>query len=189
MQVELRQLHKSVGITTIFVTHDQEEALTLSDRITVLNEGTIQQIGPPTEIYERPMNRFVSNFIGVSNFIKGEVTVSDGRITKCRLSDDYEIRILTKEVFSAKAKVKLAIRPEKMRILSKIDSTAENYLSGKVKNIVYLGTTTQYFICLKSDETVVIYQQNEGRLERETFRIGDEVYLPWLPESTLIISN
>lgn len=188
MQIELRQLQKKVGITTIFVTHDQEEALTLSDRIAVLNDGVIQQIGSPVEIYEKPKNKFVSNFIGVSNFLCGEVVSCSPESATCKLKCGAEICIPNAEVTPNKKTVELAIRPEKLNILKEKSLENRNYMKGELVNIVYLGTTTQYYVYLKSGETMVVYQQNVGAFGKQPFSVGETVYLCWSPENTLIIS-
>lgn len=188
MQVELRQLQKTVGITTLFVTHDQEEALTLSDRIVVLNEGVIQQIGPPYEIYEKPKNRFVSNFIGVSNFVKGKIIFSQIQNSTCRLAGGFEICIPSAEVLPEGARVELAIRPEKLNMGKGKNFEKENCVRGELMNIVYLGTMTQYHVRLRSGETMVAFRQNIGASEEMSYSVGEEIYLSWLPENTLVVS-
>src|SRR5574339_612339 len=139
MQVELKAIQKRVGITFIFVTHDQEEALTMSDRIAVFNEGKIQQVGAPSEIYERPASPFVAGFVGTSNLISGEVA---RRITG---SD---------EMFS--------IRPEKIHLDTTNDKPAKDMfcIDGVVRDVVYLGLFTRYLIEIEGGSDLVVIVQN-----------------------------
>ena len=186
MQVELRQLQRRTGITTVFVSHDQEEALTLSDRIVVMNEGRIQQIGTPKEIYEFPETKFVSDFIGVSNFFQG-LYVEDMK--------DYSKMEVAKEVhvFSKKAtlsrgeKCFISIRPEKIVVLRKKDHSYENSLNGTIINIVYLGMITHYYVKTEFGEIVKIFRQNKGEEENGKYEIGEKVYICWHTRDTLIL--
>ena len=139
MQIELKAIQKRVGITFIFVTHDQEEALTMSDRIAVFNKGRIEQVGSPAEIYEHPITQFVAGFVGVSNLVSGEIAK---RITG---SDD-----------------KFSIRPEKIRLgLASDKPEAETFVAdGKVRDVIYLGLYTRYFIELNGGGDLVVVEQN-----------------------------
>ena len=159
MQVELKAIQQRVGITFIFVTHDQEEALTMSDRIAVFNEGKIQQIGTPSEIYERPASAFVAGFVGTSNLISGEVA---RRITG------------SEEMFS--------IRPEKIHL----DSTNSNpekdmfCIDGVVRDVIYLGLFTRYLVEIEGGNDLVVIEQNLKTTSMDVLSArGQKVRLHW----------
>jgi putative spermidine/putrescine transport system ATP-binding protein len=159
MQVELKSIQKSVGITFIFVTHDQEEALTMSDRIAVFNEGKIQQVGTPSEIYERPASSFVAGFVGTSNLINGEVA---RRITG------------SPEMFS--------IRPEKIHLDSKNSEPEKDMycIDGVVRDIVYLGLFTRYLVEIEGGNDLVVIVQNLKTTSMDVLSArGQRVRLHW----------
>ena len=159
MQVELKAIQKRVGITFIFVTHDQEEALTMSDRIAVFNEGKIEQVGTPSEIYERPASPFVAGFVGTSNLISGETAK---RITG---SD---------EMFS--------IRPEKIHLDSVNDKPEKDMLTidGVVRDVVYLGLFTRYLVEIEGGNDLVVVVQNLNTTSMDVLSAkGQKVRLHW----------
>jgi len=159
MQVELKAIQKRVGITFIFVTHDQEEALTMSDRIAVFNEGKIEQVGTPSEIYERPASPFVAGFVGTSNLISGETAK---RITG---SD---------EMFS--------IRPEKIHLGSVNDKPEKDMLTidGVVRDVVYLGLFTRYLVEIEGGNDLVVVVQNLNTTSMDVLSAkGQKVRLHW----------
>jgi putative spermidine/putrescine transport system ATP-binding protein len=162
MQIELKTIQKRVGITFIFVTHDQEEALTMSDRIAVFNKGKIEQIGSPAEIYEHPVTQFVAGFVGVSNLISGEVAK---RITG---SD-----------------AKFSVRPEKIH-LGKANgpSDAETLnADGSVRDVIYLGLYTRYLVELDGGGDLVVVEQNLKTTSMDVMKIkGQKVSLSWKKE-------
>ena len=159
MQVELKSIQQRVGITFIFVTHDQEEALTMSDRIAVFNEGKIQQVGAPSEIYERPASAFVAGFVGTSNLVSGEVAQ---RITGLP------------EMFS--------IRPEKIH-LDTTDSQPEKdmlCIDGVVRDVVYLGLFTRYLLEIEGGNDLVVVEQNLRTTSMDVLAAkGQKVRLHW----------
>ena len=159
MQVELKAIQKRVGITFIFVTHDQDEALTMSDRIAVFSEGKIQQVGTPSEIYERPATPFVAGFVGTSNLISGEVAK---QITG------------SEQMFS--------IRPEKIYLGLEIDKHEKNMLSidGVVRDVVYLGLFTRYLVEIEGDMDIVVVEQNLKTTSMDVMSAkGQKVHLFW----------
>jgi putative spermidine/putrescine transport system ATP-binding protein len=162
MQVELKAIQQRVGITFIFVTHDQEEALTMSDRIAVFNLGKIEQVGTPSEIYEHPQTPFVAGFVGVSNLIDGEVAK---RITG--------------------AEDKFSIRPEKIHLAS-MDAKAENDMfsaTGRVRDVVYLGLYTRYLVELEGGGDLVVVEQNLKTTSMDVMKIrGQQTRLLWKKE-------
>jgi spermidine/putrescine transport system ATP-binding protein len=157
MQIELKRLQHETGITFIFVTHDQEEALTMSDRIAVMSKGKILQIGSPREIYDRPSERFVANFIGETNFLEGEVTGLEGSFARVRLASGATIAAGLPEGLKPEGRVTVVVRPEHADLV-KPGGAAD--LWGKLENIVYFGTDTHYYVKLDGGETFIIRQQN-----------------------------
>ena len=159
MQVELKSIQKRVGITFIFVTHDQEEALTMSDRIAVFNEGKIEQVGMPSDVYEKPATPFVAGFVGTSNLISGDVAK---RITG------------SEETFS--------IRPEKIYLGSSSDKSSESKYSanGTVRDVVYLGLYTRYLVDLEDGGDLVVIEQNLKTTSMDVLKTrGQKVRLSW----------
>ena len=157
MQIELKRLQHETGITFIFVTHDQEEALTMSDRIAVMSAGKILQVGTPRDIYDRPAERFVADFIGESNFLKGEVkSMADGRAI-VRLASGTEIPASLPEGFTPSGGITLVVRPEHAQICP---AEANASLSGTVENIVYLGTDTHFHLKLDDGSAFIVRRQN-----------------------------
>jgi spermidine/putrescine transport system ATP-binding protein len=172
MQIELKRLQHETGITFIFVTHDQEEALAMSDRIAVMSAGRILQIGSPRDIYDRPAERFVANFIGETNFLRAELVAitSTGGAT-VRLASGAEIAAALPDGFEPSGQVTIAIRPEHAQLAPASD---EVRLAGKVENVVYLGTDTHFHVALDSGEAFVVRQQNNPGYG-ENFGCGDRV--------------
>ncbi len=148
MQLEVKQLQRRLGITTLFVTHDQEEALILSDRIAVMNEGRIEQLGAPPEIYRRPVNRFVADFIGESNMFRGRVGIAENGIAEVKLDSGAAMRVRIPREDRAihyGADIGLVLRPERPRPLDP-GAASDNRLAGKIAEIVYLGESVKYRI-------------------------------------------
>lgn len=159
MQIELKRLQSDTGITFIFVTHDQEEALTMSDRIAVMSKGRVLQVGTPTEIYEAPVNRTVADFIGETNFLSAQA-VEDG----VRLNDGQLLEVFSEQ----RGPVTLAIRPERISL------SAEGQLLGKVENVVYVGTDTVYHLNIAGQSGFKVRQQNrDGALSG--YQVDDQV--------------
>jgi iron(III) transport system ATP-binding protein len=147
VRAEIRKLQKELGITTVYVTHDQEEALTLSDRIAVFNQGKVLQIGPPKELYERPLSRFVADFIGINNLIDGTVQTADPAQRKLTVTTAYgELTALWDERFHAGDRCVLCIRPENSTLNSALGATADgnNRINGRVAFAAYLGNALRY---------------------------------------------
>jgi spermidine/putrescine transport system ATP-binding protein len=175
MQLELKSLQHEVGITFVYVTHDQEEALTMSDRIAVMNVGKVQQVADPATLYELPQNRFVASFIGQTNVFSGTVESASAARVKLRTSAGSTIEAVTPEGETAEAgsEAHAAVRPEKVRF----GGEGDNVVPVRVKQVVYLGVSTQYIGELEGGGMLVLYQQNvhEGTGPRE----GDEVSVTW----------
>ena len=164
MQVELKRLQHETGITFIFVTHDQEEALTMSDRVAVMNEGRILQVGAPHEIYNRPNDRFVADFIGDTNFISAEIIERDENEIRMRLPSGIEIMIPAPPDLPQSGEITLAIRPEQARIASDGDAVS---IQGSLTDEIYIGTDTQYYIDIGTTSPFVVRVQNaNGETQR-----------------------
>ena len=147
MRMELKRIQQEMGITFVFVTHDQEEALTMSDRIAVMSAGLIQQIGTAKEIYEEPANSFVADFIGETNLIDVEIDSISAGFAQCRLPGGHILPCKAPDNATVKAKAKLSIRPERLH-LSKSSATEDADFSAVISQVVYMGTDTQYIVRL-----------------------------------------
>lgn len=192
MQLELKDLQHRVGITFVYVTHDQEEALTMSDRIAVMHLGRVLQIGTPTEIYERPNSRFVADFIGETNFIDGQVVGWENGHVTVKLQPDITIQALSDERATTGSQVTVAIRPEKIRLRRESPALSENFLPGVIQEIVYIGTDTHFVISLAEDLTLRVRQQNSVSTPDQQVYFGnrgDNVYVTWSPESILLLEK
>ena len=182
MQLELKRLQLNTGITFIFVTHDQEEALTMSDRIAVMNKGRILQVGTPTEVYEKPADRFVADFIGDTNFIDAVYQSSTGGTAKFHLDSGAEIQVSEADGLEAGQRVVLAVRPER----AELTSHGQGMLSGTLANIVYFGTDTTYHLVLPGCGDFQIRSQNrQGAGAR--FRPGDAVDVRISPNAIRVL--
>ena len=170
MQIELKRLQNETGITFVFVTHDQEEALTMSDRIAVMSKGKVLQIGSPREIYERPSERFVANFIGDTNFLSADL-VSVGLATgTVELASGARLAVsLPADGTAAHGKVTVVVRPEHARLTR--DKTGLIF-AGTLENMVYFGTDTHYHLKLNSGDSFMVRQQNV-RGDAPPFAVGE----------------
>jgi spermidine/putrescine transport system ATP-binding protein len=157
MQIELKRLQHETGITFIFVTHDQEEALTMSDRIAVMSKGKVLQIGSPRDIYDRPAERFVANFIGETNFLEGEIESSSKGKAVVKLGSGAKVEAALPENFNGKGHVTVVVRPEHAQI-SGVQKGAT--LKGVLQNVVYFGTDTHFHVQLDGGSEFVVRQQN-----------------------------
>jgi spermidine/putrescine transport system ATP-binding protein len=182
MQLYLKNLQHEVGITFIYVTHDQEEALTMSDRIAVMNEGRIQQVADPPTLYERPENRFVADFIGQTNVFSGTVeSVGDGRVT-LRTASGETVEATAHEV-EVGAEAHAAVRPEKVRF----GSEGDNVISVEIRQVIYLGVSTQYIAERSGGGKIVLYQQNAPDVPGPAE--GDEISVAWDARSCLVLGG
>ena len=183
MQLELKQLQDQVGITFIYVTHDQEEALTMSDRIAVMNLGKVLQVGTPEEIYERPSTRFVADFIGETNFLEGTVEEIDGEEIVVSLDRQATVRGHCTVPVRKGQEVSVAIRPEKL-------SLSENgMIKGWIEESIYIGTDTRYIIRLTDKISVTVREQNLDPGHGHKYHEGDEVGLDWNLANALVLTE
>jgi len=175
MQLELKQIQHELGLTFVHVTHDQEEAMTMADAIAVMNFGRIEQLGPPTELYEHPATSFVAGFLGVSNLLRGAVAGPD----RVRLEAGDEVTVALGGRTGA---VALGVRPEKLRLGPPREG--ENTLSGQVKETAYVGVATQYVVSTGAGDLVVYAQNSDGS---RVLAPGDVALLSWSPTSTFVL--
>jgi spermidine/putrescine transport system ATP-binding protein len=157
MQIELKRLQHETGITFIFVTHDQEEALTMSDRIAVMSRGRILQVGSPRDIYDRPAERFVANFIGDTNFLEGDVKSLNGSKARIALLAGGEVDAGISEDLKPQGRVTIMVRPEHASLQARPGAQA---LKGTLENIVYFGTDTHFHVKLAAGPHFIVRQQN-----------------------------
>lgn len=177
MQIELKWIQTEVGLTFVHVTHDQEEAMTMADTIAVMNEGRIEQMGSPAELYESPRTAFVANFLGQSNMIRGEVSSSDADQSVVELHGQ-KIAVLKSRNRAAGKSILVGIRPEKIRISLPGEPCNGNVLTGGiVSDVSFVGVSTQYVVEMPWKQDLMVFEQNDGGTP--TLRPGDPVSLSW----------
>ena len=189
MQVELKRIQQEVGITFIYVTHDQEEAMTMSDRIAVMNKGRYEQLGDPESLYERPHTRFVAGFLGISNLLPGTVTGTDERYAAVRLQNETTVRA-PRAALQDEARIDVGIRPEKIRLRGTDEAgpTGHNVLDGVVRDASYLGVSTQYVVEAPGGVRLTVYEQNVERAQRsELWAPGEAVRMTWSPDHSFVV--
>ncbi|MCW2597702.1 MAG: spermidine/putrescine transport system ATP-binding protein [Pseudonocardiales bacterium] len=188
MQLELKRIQREVGITFVFVTHDQNEALTMSDRLVVMNAGRIEQLGSPREVYEHPRTRFVAGFIGTSNLITGRVRAMDGSTALLEAAADE--CLVVPEAASAGAGVgrdlDVTVRPEKIVISEDRPGSGRCAIRGRVAEVVYLGTSTQYAVATAGGTELSVFVQNASDADDIAGR-GADVWLSWRPDHSLAL--
>jgi spermidine/putrescine transport system ATP-binding protein len=185
MQVELKAIQEHVGITFVYVTHDQEEALTMSDRIGVMNQGEILQIGPPGEVYEYPNTRFVSDFIGETNYISGRVIGRREDLYEILVEPEFRLLAKTSLDLITESRVIVAFRPEKARIQQDIPS-GYNQIRGRIIEVIYTGSTTAYLIEVTGGQQITIRQQNILLDAAMVEKCNDTVSVIWPIETTKV---
>jgi spermidine/putrescine transport system ATP-binding protein len=189
MQLELKQLNREVGATFVYVTHDQEEALTMSDRIAVMSEGRILQLGTPGEIYERPRTRFVADFIGQTNFLEVDVVGWDGATVDVELPGSGRLRTRMPDEIEPAGRMTLAVRPEKISLLGDLPGTdvpGWDQLAGRLEEVVYVGTHTQYLIRLPGGQMLAVYRQNRAVGENE-YPVGETLRIVFNPQAAALL--
>jgi spermidine/putrescine transport system ATP-binding protein len=187
MQVELKRIQREVGITFVYVTHDQGEALTMSDRIAVMYEGAVDQLATPREIYEHPSTKFVAGFIGTSNLLGGTVSSADRHYAVLNVSADERIVVPTNAAPAPGSHLELTVRPEKISLHATAPASATgSVLRGTVTEVVYLGTSTNYNVTTSTGADVVVFTQNVSSADDIAAR-GDGVWLTWEPQHSYAI--
>ena len=189
LQLELKRIQREVGITFLYVTHDQEEALTMSDRIAVMNRGVVEQVDTPEGVYERPRTEFVAGFIGVSNLMPGTVESVRGQGVEVRL--DCGPTVAVADDLRPGQRCHVIVRPEKLHVTLVEQSAPEGHASveGVVESAVYLGTSTQMVIKLAGDVPMTVLLPNADEAARQRLPgAGARVRLSWLPQHTHVLS-
>jgi spermidine/putrescine transport system ATP-binding protein len=196
MKMELVSLQRKLKLTFIFVTHDQEEALTISDRVAVMNQGVIEQVGSPQEIYDYPATPFVASFIGSMNVIAGDVKAydSDSIVMASEAKKPLIIRRAREGLRQLPAvelnqNVRLMVRPEKLRLLKSQPGFEQNSLEGTITEILYKGPVTQFLWRMKDDLTqpMSIVQTNSALSAKKSWATGDKAYACWHPEDCILM--
>lgn len=180
--VELDAIHDEVGITFIYVTHDQNEAMSISDRIAVMNKGVIEQTGPPAEIYEAPRTSFVAAFIGDTNFLDGRITETiDGRFSRCEVKDFGSIIIDNDKPVRVGDRIHLSIRPEKLVVSREKPplGASDNAIQGTVEDVIYFGSHTRYWVRCGDHRISAVMQHRTFLLDHSPPTWGDTVWLLW----------
>jgi iron(III) transport system ATP-binding protein len=182
MRSEIRRIQKQIGITSVYVTHDQTEAMTMSDRIVVMNEGRIEQVGSPTEIYRRPSNRFVADFIGRANFVQGTVKgMENGRLTVEALGSSHSVPAAHNN-FKVGQDVTLVVRPEMVMI----DPPANAHATGIVREAAYLGSNVEYDVEVDGQLlSLVEYDPRRTTIHTE----GERVQIQFLDDCLYVIPD
>lgn len=188
MQLELKRMQQQIGITFIYVTHDQEEALTMSDRIGVMHQGSLIQVGTPVEIYEFPQTRFVADFIGESNIFQGRIVEQSSDRQTVLIHEQFPLTIPTSTPLSIGQIINLVIRPEKISI-HPMGSKPEPGWPGVIQEIVYLGTDSRYMIQLSPDLSLLVRRQNLGPHDSQDDQVGEAVILNFSSESCHILQH
>jgi spermidine/putrescine transport system ATP-binding protein len=199
MQIELKRIQEEVGITFIYVTHDQDEAMTMSDRIAVMQAGRIEQLGDPSELYEHPRTAFVAGFLGVSNLLSGSVVGRDGEQAQVRLDDGAIVTIpaegLSGSSGTTLTRVRLGVRPEKLKLQPGAQAGREpeaglNHLRGTIMDASYVGVSTEYLVHTDDGHPITVYAQNiETSGAAQALVHGEPVALSWRPQHTFVIAG
>ncbi len=191
MQLELKELQREVGITFVYVTHDQGEAFTLSDRIAIMNSGKVCQVGSASEIYDEPNSRFVADFTGASNFFEGTILAVEGRRVRVRLNNFAEVEFVGKhnQDLQEGNTVTVAIRPERVFFRTQTTGNALNLIKGTIRDAMYLGTMMQYTVEASDGMSVAVCQQNLGDGQEDRWQTGDSVFLAWRSEHATVFKS
>jgi spermidine/putrescine transport system ATP-binding protein len=192
MQLELMRIQREVGVTFVYVTHDQEEALVMSDRLAVMSQGRVEQVGYPEDIYERPATRFVAGFIGTSNIVEAAVTGRVGEFLQVEAApgDRLLVPAPTDRSVSPGDRLSFTVRPEKLRVVAETEVVADNFctVSGTVVDVVYQGVSTQLVIRTDTGTTLVVFRQNSERVS-DAGVPGTRARIVWDPEFNVVLAN
>lgn len=184
MQFELKKIQREVGVTTIMVTHDQQEALTLSDRVAIINGGKVEQIGSPRDVYESPHSQFVASFLGDSNFFSGVVCGQADGATQIRLADGQVIHSSHGAARRLGESVTAAVRPEKLHVVSRIaNCNRTNRLSGRTEHEIYAGNSITYLLSIGGQDVRLITQNNAA----SALTPGSEAHVEWAQADTILL--
>jgi len=186
MQLELKALQDRTGTTFVYVTHDQEEAMTMSDRIAVMNGGVVEQLATPKELYQRPATTFVAGFIGVANLITLRADRREDGLVVMDLGEGE--RILAPDPGTREDEVRITVRPEWIKLASGQVGPRASHVSGTIADVVYLGSLTQLLIDLRTGERLSVHRLND-EVSAEDPRPGDRIVLHWAAEHSYVIGS
>jgi len=188
VQTQLKHLHRKVGKTFVYVTHDQEEALSMSDRVVILNHGRVIQVGSPQELYERPSTVFASRFIGKSNILRGVVNQVNGNEVVYAIAGKYFQQLVLNENFSNNDEIILALRPEKIKIVrSKVGSNEINILVGRIIDVTYFGSKIS--VNVETDSVGEFIVEVQAWNNKEKLEEGQEISLTWSPDAAITVKD
>jgi len=190
MQVELRALQRRLGITAVMVTHDQDEALTMADRIAIMRDGRLEQIGSPTEVYQRPVSRFIASFLGTANFFHGRVDQVSGGSARVALPGG--IAITVPDARALGSPVTVALRPEAITVepaASGNGAASANTADGIVEQVVYHGFVSHIYLRQKNGELLIAFQQNQAGASAPVISAGMKVRARWAESSTHLVRD
>jgi spermidine/putrescine transport system ATP-binding protein len=184
LQLELKRIQIEVGITFVYVTHDQEEALTMSDRIAVMNHGKVEQIGLPEELYDRPSTRFVADFMGTTNLLHGVVEAVDGAVTSIRLDGGDTCRTTTVDGLRSGQPIEISVRPEAVAI-ARPGGGGPTSIQGRVEQSAYLGVNVQYQVRSQGGVLLSVVTAKSG----VRYVAGEDVEVSWSPDDALVVAD
>ena len=190
MQVELRTLQRRLGLTTIMVTHDQDEALTMADKIVVMRDGKLEQVGSPTEIYQRPTSKFVAKFIGASNLFEGRVEQRNGGGALIRVSPELSLEV--DEMPASTTDAMISIRPESIIVEKAGENAAPqqvNSVAARVDQAIYRGFVSHYYLKTSGGEQIIVFEQNQSQQAGLRYTMGEEVVARWDSPSNHVIAR
>jgi putrescine transport system ATP-binding protein len=188
-QFELMDLQQNLGLTFVVVTHDQEEAMTMADRIAILDKGEVMQVATPTEVYEAPSSRFVAGFVGNVNMFEGKVAARDAATTRITGGSGAEIVVDNVGETTTGADIAFAIRPEKIKVSSKRPAEAVNALEGEVYDIAYLGDMTVYHVKLDDGQVVRASTMNASRIAEDPLTWNDRAWISFRPDAGIVLTR
>ncbi len=195
MQIELQNLQRSVGITFVLVTHDQEEALSMSDRVCIMREGAIVQVGSPRELYDKPANRYVADFVGKSNFFDGVVESHDDGRQRVRLDNGHSLdvdRPASGEPLADGHPVTLSVRPEQIvlaRDASRLPDDAAIVIEAAVRNRIFLGEHTEYLLHADAFGEFLALSPRQAEASETPFEVNEKIYVCWSRAAALLLDN
>jgi putrescine transport system ATP-binding protein len=188
-QFELMDLQQNLGLTFVVVTHDQEEAMTMADRIAILDKGEVMQVATPAEVYEAPVSRFVAGFVGNVNMLEGSVAERSGNTATITGASGAQIRVENAGEATAGSSVAFAIRPEKIRVSSKPPVGAANVMEGEIFDLAYLGDMTVYHVRLVDGQVVKASALNSARVTEDPLSWNDKAWISFAPDAGVVLTR
>jgi putrescine transport system ATP-binding protein len=188
-QFELMDLQQDLGLTFVVVTHDQEEAMTMADRIAIMDKGKVMQVATPAEVYEAPASRFVADFVGNVNILEGTVSEREGALATITGASGAQIRVGNAGEAQAGSTVAFAIRPEKIKVSSKPPVGATNVMEGAVWDLAYLGDMTVYHVKLADGQVVTASALNSSRTVEDPLSWDDKAWISFAPDAGIVLTR